>query len=81
MKKKRILPICLSEAWGGLEMAVVKWNEVLDKNGHSNFNICTPETPLAKSLKKNSMHNLEWDSSISGCSSAIYVVWLHKIGL
>ena len=64
MKKKRILHICLSEAWGGLEMAVVKWNEVLDKNGHSNFNICTPETPLAKSLKKNSMHNLEWDSSI-----------------
>ena len=49
---KRFLHIGLTESWGGLEMAVVKWNQVLSEQGHSNVNICTPQSPLAEELKE-----------------------------
>ncbi|MCB0377711.1 MAG: hypothetical protein KDD33_04400, partial [Bdellovibrionales bacterium] len=60
---RTFLHICLSEAWGGLEMAVSKWNEVLAENGHMNLNICTPQSPLAKDLKENGYSVLEWNSA------------------
>lgn len=61
--KESFLHICLSESWGGLEMAVTKWNQVLAQNGHKNLNICTPDSPLAKDLKANDFPVLEWDSA------------------
>ena len=60
---KRFLHICLSESWGGLEMAVSKWNEILREHGHYNFNICTPESPLAEDLKMKALPLAEWDSA------------------
>jgi glycosyltransferase involved in cell wall biosynthesis len=62
--KKRFLHICLSEGWGGLEMAVSKWNEVLQENGHENLNLCTPESPLAQDLKMKALPLIEWDSAL-----------------
>lgn len=44
-------------------MAVTKWNEVLKAHGHSNLNICTPDSPLAQDLKKNGHTVLEWNSA------------------
>ena len=61
--KKTFLHICLSESWGGLEMAVTKWNDVLSSHGHSNLNICTPDSPLAKDLKSKGYPLLEWNSA------------------
>lgn len=61
--KESFLHICLSESWGGLEMAVSKWNEVLKQNGHLNLNICTPDSPLAEDLKSKNFPVLEWDSA------------------
>lgn len=60
---KKFLHICLSESWGGLEMAVSKWNEILKEHGHSNMNICTPNSPLAEDLKMKAMPLIEWDSA------------------
>ncbi len=57
------LHICLSEGWGGLEMAVTRWNQVLKDNGHKNLNICTPDSPLSHDLKKNNFKTLEWESA------------------
>lgn len=63
MSRKRILHICLSEAWGGLEMAVTRWNDILSENGHTNLNVCTPDSPLAQDLKSNDYDVIEWDSA------------------
>ncbi len=61
--RKKILHVCLSESWGGLEMAVSKWNEILQENGHYNMNICTPGSPLARDLKRKAFSVFEWDSA------------------
>lgn len=61
--KKRFLHICLSESWGGLEMAVSKWNEILREQGHYNMNVCTPSSPLAEDLKMKAFPIQEWDSA------------------
>jgi glycosyltransferase involved in cell wall biosynthesis len=61
--KKNFLHICLSESWGGLEMAVTKWNEILHENKHKNLNICTPDSPLLQDLKNKGFRTLEWDSA------------------
>ena len=63
MDKKRFLHICLSQSWGGLEMAVLKWNRVLRDNGQGNFNICLPLSPLSKNLGEEGFPLLEWNSS------------------
>jgi glycosyltransferase involved in cell wall biosynthesis len=63
MRKKTFLHICLSESWGGLEMAVSKWNEVLAEQEHASLNICTPDSPLAKDLKAKGYSVLEWNSA------------------
>ncbi len=62
-EKKRFLHICLSESWGGLEMAVSRWNQILEENGHHNLNICTPESPLSEDLKASGHKTIEWDSA------------------
>lgn len=61
--KKRFLHICLSESWGGLEMAVLRWNQILSQHGHYNMNICTPGSPLSRNLKLEALPLLEWDSA------------------
>ncbi len=61
--KKSFLHICLSESWGGLEMAVSKWNEILQEHGHSNMNVCTPDSPLSQDLKMKAFPLYEWDSA------------------
>ena len=61
--KKKFLHICLSESWGGLEMAVSKWNHILSEHGHYNLNICTPDSPLSQDLKQNAMPVIEWNSA------------------
>jgi len=63
MARKTFLHICLSEAWGGLEMAVSNWNEVLKFHGHRNVNICTPDSPLSKDLQLKGFNTLNWDST------------------
>lgn len=60
---KKFLHICLTESWGGLEMAVGKWNRLLDENGHQNLNICSPHTPLVKQLKEQKSKVLEWEGT------------------
>lgn len=60
---KTVLHICLSESWGGLEMAVSKWNQILHENGHKNLTICTPQSPLAKDLTEKGFKTLQWDSA------------------
>ena len=59
----RFLHVCLSESWGGLEMAVSNWNNILSENGHDNTNICTPDSPLANDLKTSGHLVIEWDSA------------------
>ncbi len=59
----RFLHVCLSESWGGLEMAILKWNKILQEKGHSNFNVCTPNSPLAQALKEEGLPLVEWDSA------------------
>ncbi len=61
--KKKFLHICLSESWGGLEMAVSKWNEILREHGHYNLNICTPDSPLSEDLKMKALPVNEWVSA------------------
>ena len=63
MDRKRFLHICLSKSWGGLEMAVVKWNRILKNRGQDNFNICSPLSPLSESLREEQFHVLEWKNS------------------
>lgn len=59
----RFLHICLSESWGGLEMAILKWNQILSEKGHKNTTICTPNSPLAQALKEECFPVIEWDSA------------------
>ncbi len=61
--KKNFLHICLSESWGGLEMAVSKWNEILQEKGHSNLNIVTPGSPLCQDLQQKAIKVLKWASA------------------
>jgi glycosyltransferase involved in cell wall biosynthesis len=63
MKKLNFLHICLTESWGGLEMAVSKWNEILKEHKHNNLNICTPGSPLSQDLQQKALPLLEWDSA------------------
>lgn len=58
-----VLHVCLSHSWGGLEMAVSKWNQILAEHGHDNFNICSPGSPLAEDLKQNQRKTEEWNHS------------------
>ncbi len=60
----RFLHICLSESWGGLEMAILKWNQILSEKGHKNTTICTPNSPLAEALKEEAFPVIEWDSAL-----------------
>ncbi len=59
----QFLHICLSEGWGGLEMAVTRWNQILQENGHKNLNVCTPESPLSQNLKSHQLETIEWESA------------------
>ncbi len=61
--KKKFLHICLTKSWGGLEMTVHKWNEILKNNGHQNFNVCSPHSPLSRNLKDHSLPVVEWGNT------------------
>ena len=44
-------------------MAVSRWNEVFRDNGHENFNICSPRSPLSQNLKDRHLPVTEWENS------------------
>lgn len=44
-------------------MTVSKWNEVLRDNGHENFNVCSPHSPLGQDLKSRGFPVIEWDNT------------------
>ena len=58
---KNFLHVCLSPSWGGLEMAVGRWNDILKEKGHRNFNLCSPNSPLEQELLKKGA----WVKSLS----------------
>lgn len=60
--KKKFLHVCLSKSWGGLEMAVTRWNQVLTEMGNDNLNIVSPHSPLHKDLKEKGFHVLAWEN-------------------
>jgi glycosyltransferase involved in cell wall biosynthesis len=62
-RAKVFLHVCLSESWGGLEMAVSRWNAILSEQGHQNINICTPDSPLSQSLLESGHEMVAWDSA------------------
>ena len=44
-------------------MTVSKWNEILKENGHENFNICSPHSPLSRDLKNRNLAVTEWENT------------------
>ncbi|MCC6137196.1 MAG: glycosyltransferase family 4 protein [Bdellovibrionaceae bacterium] len=51
----KTLHFCMSEAWGGLEMASAQWATLFIKHGHEALSICAPETPLENRLKERNL--------------------------
>src|SRR4051812_21141619 len=50
-RQKGTLQICLSEAWGGLEMVAFEVALKMKANGHYNATVCPPGSPLEKNLR------------------------------
>ena len=46
----RILKVCASRAWGGMEMSMVRAALGLRDRGHAVFPVCQPDSPIAEHL-------------------------------
>lgn len=55
MRKLSIANLCFSGAWGGLEMSSVKFTRLFSEAGHNSFEICQPDTPIAKALDEHGL--------------------------
>jgi len=56
--QKGTLQICLSEAWGGLEMVAFEVALKMKTNGHFVTTVCPPGSPLEKNLQKNGLETI-----------------------
>lgn len=56
MRQLSIANISFSGAWGGLEMSSVKFTRLFHEAGHKSFEICLPDSPIAKALDENGLN-------------------------
>ena len=47
----RILKVCASRAWGGMEMSMVLTAAKLRERGHAVFPVCQPDSPIEENLR------------------------------
>ncbi|MGZ3723927.1 MAG: glycosyltransferase family 4 protein [Bdellovibrionales bacterium] len=58
MEQKGTLQICLSEAWGGLEMVAFEVAVKMKANGHFVTTVCPPGSPLEKNLHASGLETI-----------------------
>lgn len=55
MRQLSVANISFSGAWGGLEMSSVKFTRLFHEAGHKSFEICLPDSPIAKALDEHGL--------------------------
>jgi glycosyltransferase involved in cell wall biosynthesis len=55
MRQLSVANISFSGAWGGLEMSSVKFTRLFHEAGHRSFEICLPDSPIAKALDEHGL--------------------------
>lgn len=55
MSKPAIINVCFSKAWGGLEMSSVKYTRLFHQAGYPSLEICQPNSPIEKALRKQDL--------------------------
>lgn len=70
---KKVLQLCISDSWGGLEMSAVNYARLLNANGVESFCLATENSPLANKARSSGIevHNLKANSGFFEKTNAI----------
>ncbi|NQZ01667.1 MAG: glycosyltransferase family 4 protein, partial [Bdellovibrionales bacterium] len=61
LSKPRIIQVCLSTAYGGLEMSSVKWTRLFAQAGYSSHLVCIKGSKVAELARSQGLNTVEFD--------------------